>query len=226
MTYTRDLPYSWHILLENLIEPAHVPSAQHGLQGTRGHAIPTNMTQPQWIDGQSSNRTMVKGLRGFRANFEDRTFGRVRHGWMEFRAPYVLEHQVVMDAPKGTAKEGTTPFSLATICIPTRPGWSRLIVFNPVSGVLNTERGSHDPEPRADEDKSEKVQVGKSSVLARLSKLVPPWAGHVLSNHFLNSDLAFLPFEEHERRHSTTFLRNLTVWWPHYGGGSTSTQVC
>jgi pheophorbide a oxygenase len=32
-TYTRDLPYGWDTLLENLIDPSHVPFAHHGMQG-------------------------------------------------------------------------------------------------------------------------------------------------------------------------------------------------
>ena len=31
-TYTRDLPYGWDMLLENLADPAHIPFAHHGLQ--------------------------------------------------------------------------------------------------------------------------------------------------------------------------------------------------
>lgn len=32
-TYTRDLPYGWDTLVENLIDPSHVPFAHHGMQG-------------------------------------------------------------------------------------------------------------------------------------------------------------------------------------------------
>ena len=38
-TYTRDLPYSWDTLLENIVDPAHIPFAHHGLQGKRDDAI-------------------------------------------------------------------------------------------------------------------------------------------------------------------------------------------
>ena len=31
-TYTRDLPYGWDTLLENIADPSHIPFAHHGLQ--------------------------------------------------------------------------------------------------------------------------------------------------------------------------------------------------
>ncbi|OLP87267.1 Pheophorbide a oxygenase, chloroplastic [Symbiodinium microadriaticum] len=45
-SYTRDLPYGYDSLLENLIDVSHVPFAHHGLQGTRDDAIPISMTIP------------------------------------------------------------------------------------------------------------------------------------------------------------------------------------
>jgi phenylpropionate dioxygenase-like ring-hydroxylating dioxygenase large terminal subunit len=61
-TYTRDLPYGWDSLVENLIDPSHVPFAHHGLQGKRDDAIPINMTVPDSL-----------GEQGFRFEWQDRT---------------------------------------------------------------------------------------------------------------------------------------------------------
>ena len=61
-TYTRDLPYGWDSLVENLIDPSHVPFAHHGLQGKREDAIPINMTVPESL-----------GEEGFRFEWQDRT---------------------------------------------------------------------------------------------------------------------------------------------------------
>lgn len=61
-TYTRDLPYGWESLVENLIDPSHVPFAHHGLQGKREDAIPINMTIPESM-----------GELGFRFEWQDRT---------------------------------------------------------------------------------------------------------------------------------------------------------
>ena len=48
-SYTRDLPYGWDTLLENLIDPAHIPFAHHNLQGKREDAIPITMTFPETL---------------------------------------------------------------------------------------------------------------------------------------------------------------------------------
>jgi phenylpropionate dioxygenase-like ring-hydroxylating dioxygenase large terminal subunit len=61
-TYSRDLPYGWDSLVENLIDPSHVPFAHHGLQGKREDAIPINMTIPENL-----------GEEGFRFEWQDRT---------------------------------------------------------------------------------------------------------------------------------------------------------
>ena len=61
-TYSRDLPYGWDSLVENLIDPSHVPFAHHGLQGKRDDAIPINMTVPESL-----------GEDGFRFEWQDRT---------------------------------------------------------------------------------------------------------------------------------------------------------
>jgi pheophorbide a oxygenase len=61
-TYTRDLPYGWDSLVENLLDPAHVPFAHHGLQGKRDDAIPINMTVPEAL-----------GEQGFQYEWQDRT---------------------------------------------------------------------------------------------------------------------------------------------------------
>eukprot|EP00968_Pinguiococcus_pyrenoidosus_P004972 scaffold320_cov367-Pinguiococcus_pyrenoidosus.AAC.7 len=34
-SYVRELPYSWDFLVENFMDPAHIPFAHHGLQGVR-----------------------------------------------------------------------------------------------------------------------------------------------------------------------------------------------
>ncbi len=38
-SYVRDLEYDWEILVENVIDPSHVPFAHHGVQGDRNRAI-------------------------------------------------------------------------------------------------------------------------------------------------------------------------------------------
>ena len=81
-TYTRDLPYGWDTLLENIVDPSHIPFAHHGLQGKRSDAIPINMSVP-------TNRADDGSKFGFAFDFGDRTMGKRRAGVGEFRAPFV-----------------------------------------------------------------------------------------------------------------------------------------
>jgi len=62
-TFTRDLPYGWDTLLENIVDPSHVPFAHHGLQGRREDAVPINMSLqipvgPSGFDFEWADRTM------------------------------------------------------------------------------------------------------------------------------------------------------------------------
>ncbi len=75
-TYTRDLPYGWDTLLENLIDPAHIPFAHHGLQGTREDAIPIQMSVPHTLGSfeQETKKTNLRsGEAGFLFEWQDRT---------------------------------------------------------------------------------------------------------------------------------------------------------
>jgi pheophorbide a oxygenase len=81
-TYTRDLPYGWDTLVENLVDPSHIPFAHHGLQGKREDAIPINLTLTH------------EDAHGFEFEFADRTMGRRRAGSGGFKAPYVVQYQV------------------------------------------------------------------------------------------------------------------------------------
>jgi nitrite reductase/ring-hydroxylating ferredoxin subunit len=121
-TYTRELPYSYETLLENIVDPSHVPFAHNGLQGTRADAIPVNLTI-------SSNITAG----GFMFDFADRTGKRVRRGTGEFRAPFVIQYNTKFDVPTAVKGAKASPrtvnpgvFNLTVICTPTRPGWSRV----------------------------------------------------------------------------------------------------
>lgn len=77
--YMRDMSYGWDTLMENLLDPAHVPFAYHGLQGTRDDAIPINITVPSDVTPY-----------GFRMEFEDRTMKIMRKGFSELRAPFYV----------------------------------------------------------------------------------------------------------------------------------------
>ena len=181
-TYTRDLPYGWDTLVENLADPAHVPFAHHGMQGTRADAIAINMT------------VLSKGPEGFSFSYGDRTMGKRREGVGTFKAPYFLTYDGVFEPPpppppstdgkppkkqrKQKAGQMRTTFNLTTACIPLRAGHSRVIVF----------AGSRQKKP------------ANASLFSKVLGALPVWLTHTLSGRFLDSDLAFLHYQEQTLR--------------------------
>jgi len=194
-TYTRDLPYGWDTLMENIVDPAHVPFAHHGMQGKRTDAIPINMTFPLTVDRQ-----------GFRFEFDDRTMGMVRRGSGVFRAPYVIQYEGGFEPKPGADPDAPPPvFNLTTILIPTEPGWSRIIIFSGQTrrqDEKDKEKSTSSASPTKEErrEKKKRKKRRKKSLLQRVFGVTPVWALHQLSNRFLDSDLAFLHFQEQERQ--------------------------
>jgi len=198
-TYTRDLPYGWDTLLENIADPSHIPFAHHGLQGTREDAIPLNVSD-----------VVVHGEEGFQFHFEDRTMGKMRAGTGEFRAPYVVsyaagyEHLDLSKPPPGT-------FNLTVVCIPTAPGWSRTIIYQgKQKGLTGSAHSSGAAPPSSADEPPAGSGVAESEPTASpppktkkgppafLLALIPVWLVHLFANRFLDSDLAFLHYQEKE----------------------------
>lgn len=184
-TYTRDLPYGWDSLVENIIDPGHVPWAHHGLQGKREDALPINMTMLSGADDQS----------GFSFEFQDRTMGKRRSGMGQFRAPYVVSYDAEFETLPG--KPPSRPFKLTVVCIPTQPGWSRAIIFGFTGGDKKPKRRVA-PLPPPATAKVEAEQQKRKTLISRVFGLFPVWFIHTLSSRFLDSDLAFLHYQEKE----------------------------
>lgn len=206
-TFTRDLPYGWDTLLENIVDPAHIPFAHHGMQGKRDDAIAINMTTPTpshgsvaSSDGVSSSGGAAFGLRGFSFEFGDRTMGKRRAGTGEFRAPYVVSYNAdfepTLDKKSGELKP-SRPFNLTVVCVPTAAGRSRAIIYGgskpakkrtkPTSSERGTAAG---PKPEMG------LKKKPASLAGRLFGLLPVWLLHIGNNRFLDSDLAFLHYQE------------------------------
>lgn len=180
-TYTRDLPYGWDTLLENIADPSHIPFAHHGLQGTRDDAIPLNVSAVE-----------EHGEAGFQFHFEDRTMGKLRAGIGQFRAPYVVSYAAEYERTD-MSKPPPRPFNLTVVCIPTAPGWSRAIIYQgKQKGLKGTAHSSAGDAPLSD------GKPKKQSPVAFLLGLIPVWLVHLFANRFLDSDLAFLHYQEKE----------------------------
>ncbi|CAJ1368222.1 unnamed protein product, partial [Effrenium voratum] len=196
-TYTRDLPYGYDSLVENLIDVSHVPFAHHGLQGTRDDAAPVSMTIPE-MKGSDQQGDLLN------FTFWDRTMRMRREAQFFLRSPFFFfylgerlkgfllhlhprflgdkdnEEYKQFTARRGADPDGKPRFRLNCACVPVAPGWSRLILC----------------------DASVPGTGGVRSVLERLGirGQIPPWVIHLLSNRFLDSDLAFLHHQERKLR--------------------------
>lgn len=155
-SYTRDLPYGYDTLVENLTDVSHIPFAHHGLQGTRKDATPIAMQ----VVSRGSDDVLT-------FEFDDRTMSMNRHASFNMYLPFLGVYRGEFDKP------GKSPFKLSFLCIPVKPGWSRLI-------LLYT-----DPPGK-----------GHRSMLQRF----PIWVVHLFSNKFLDSDLVFLHAQERALR--------------------------
>lgn len=144
-TYTRDLHYSYDMLVENLIDPSHVPFAHHGLQGTRDDAKPIVMN-------------VKKGTKESLAfEFSDRTMGKDRTLKFQLIGPFFSFYRAPDD-----------DFPLSFLQVPISPGMSRVII------LYNTQEG-----------------LGLNTLMK-----LPKWMLHIYNNKFLDSDLAFVHYQE------------------------------
>lgn len=177
-TYTRDLPYGYDSLIENLIDVSHVPFAHHGLQGTRDDAVPVSMTIPE-VKSSAEHGEILN------FTFWDRTMGMRREAQFSLRSPFFfyylgefkgdgdsLEFKKFAERRGGGEADGKPRFRLHCACVPVAPGWSRLILCNA-------------------------TRSGQSG------SILPQWAIHLLSNRFLDSDMAFLHYQERKLRNKT-----------------------
>lgn len=189
VTYSREVPYGWDTLVENLIDPSHIPFAHHGIQGNRNDAIPINMT-----------RANDRGAAGFSFEWEDRTMGMKRRGVGEFRAPYLVSYDAMFD----TKDENSSPrpFQLSVLCIPTKPGWSRVITYTSAPPKAKAEEGDGIETVDDKAISQQKRKNKKTSIMRTILKMLPPWVTHLFSNKFFDSDLAFLHYQEQRKQNN------------------------
>ena len=99
--------------------------------------------------------------------------------------------------PKGGEAAPPKTFNLTVVCIPTAPGWSRAIIYG---GAKPTTKAERKAQAEADAAAGRPAQaVRPSSMAAKVFKALPVWLVHLLSNRFLDSDLAFLHYQARAR---------------------------
>lgn len=122
--FVRDLPYSFDFLVENFMDPAHIPFAHHKLQSTRedgyDHPIP--------IEELFSNFTHVE------ASFKDVTAKRPRDAYATFQRPSFY-HFGEYKGEDGKVDEASgKPSKKPGLCIwlcPVEAGASRVFFVSP-----------------------------------------------------------------------------------------------
>ena len=104
---SRVLPYSFDFLIENFMDPAHIPFAHHSLQGVRSDGSP--ITSKNLYDINDSFRVGI--------SFDDVVRGKPRtNAKVEFIAPCYF--MLTVDEEVG----------LLILCVPVKPGVSRVFV--------------------------------------------------------------------------------------------------
>uniref|UniRef100_A0A0G4HYG1 Rieske domain-containing protein n=1 Tax=Chromera velia CCMP2878 TaxID=1169474 RepID=A0A0G4HYG1_9ALVE len=179
----RYLAYNWDTLVENVMDPAHVPHAHHGIQGNRKRAGPldmevlrtdsTNITLSFALEGRETTPTVLS-LRPPSLLFYSFDFSQFA-GKAQKIAGIGRFLRRMMGKPvktrhlswEGLAKGGARGMLIAYLC-PVRPGVSRLFSMFP-NNFLDSPR--------------------------------PRWHDHVFNrNRVLDSDMVHLHFQERELR--------------------------
>lgn len=152
--FFRDLPYDFTTLVENVADPSHVPFSHHSVQGNRD-SVKYGMSDMELADDVDSeideivvhtkNHGMFVNNVSFLPPYKVRYFGKV-------------------------SDEEFTSFNV--YCVPTKPGWSRLISY------IATTR--------------------KLPFLIRMFLKLPSFLDHALiRNKVLDGDSVFLHYQEH-----------------------------
>ncbi|GKY93747.1 hypothetical protein MPSEU_000341800 [Mayamaea pseudoterrestris] len=112
--YTRDLPYSWDVLVENLCDPSHVSFSHHGFMNganryNENQALDLTVTTER-VDGFEATRDGVSA----------------DEYMVRFQAPCLLYYSISRNSRIGKSYIG-----IGSYCVPTAPGKCRLIARFP-----------------------------------------------------------------------------------------------
>jgi phenylpropionate dioxygenase-like ring-hydroxylating dioxygenase large terminal subunit len=166
----RDFPCGWDTMVENTLDPAHFCAAHHGTLGNR-YTDPKHYSQ-KVIQPLSKNTTsndpfIIKG----------------DFGTLEFQPPCLVRY-----TPDNPSMPFGGKMTIATYCVPTRPGWVR-----PLATVVMKERPSF-------WWMQERVQLSEFVLEIFMNPLTPVWLGHTLSSIVLHQDAGILYYQHRNFR--------------------------
>ena len=118
--FTRELPYSFDILIENFMDPSHIPFAHHGLQGKREDGCPIKM------ESYIQNETHLEVL------FKDTVNSKNRTGIVSFQRPARYHYRTIRE-------NGEYKINIEIYVVPVREGRTRVFMSSPFSkGIVPT----------------------------------------------------------------------------------------
>lgn len=111
--FIKELPYSWDILVENFMDPAHIPFAHHGLQGHRTDGSPISIYE------KTFNYTHCEMY------FVDKMRNKTREGIISFHKPTHFSYF--------TKKNNCYKSNINVLTVPVKHGKSRVFMISPFS---------------------------------------------------------------------------------------------
>ena len=116
--FVRELPYSFDILIENFMDPAHIPFAHHGLQGKRTDGSPIPMEKVTF------NNTTLE------VSFNDTILNKSREGILSFKRPCGYHFKTKSLVTNKWKK------NLQIYAVPVKNGRSRVLIQSPFKSKL------------------------------------------------------------------------------------------
>ncbi len=166
----RDFPCGWDTMVENTLDPAHFCAAHHGTLGNR------------YTDPQHYSQKVIKPLSS-NIMSNDPFVVQGDFGTLEFQPPCLVRY-----TPDNPSMPFGGKMTIATYCVPTRPGWVR-----PLATVLVQERPPF-------WWLQENVQLSEYVLEVFMNPLTPAWLGHILSSIVLHQDAGLLYYQHRNFR--------------------------
>jgi nitrite reductase/ring-hydroxylating ferredoxin subunit len=118
--FVRELPYSFDMLIENFMDPGHIPYAHHGLQGVRTDGMPIPMKL------LATNETHLE------LQFEDKVRGKSRTGIISYQRPASYHFRTLQSAKKkGVVTSPIWKKNLQLYAVPVEEGKCRVFIKSP-----------------------------------------------------------------------------------------------
>ena len=174
---SRDVPYSFDVVLENLLDPSHVPFTHHATIGKRDYAGPVPLKLTSDVSASGFLGTWERNVSA--SPMTKKYLGRVKRETI-VNAPSYMHHLI------STPELSTWTVTYAT---PSRPGKSRILARFPFKFP--------DPAPAADGSSTtySAPRTKKSSLTSRLRRAIflriPDWLQHLTQNRVLDDDNIF-----------------------------------